>query len=169
MLLKIYYKRRLANPTGDKTDWSLRLLRILIAWQGAKSQQKLTAIDYHCSNYPAKDGTGFLGYFDSIKRIDADFVELRGWLVHTEARIVALTFFGSDRAIMADYGFPRVDLVPLLTHLPQVDLSGFRIILPAAIIVSGTRITFQAFLADKATRFGSFAIDKQPEDLERSS
>lgn len=169
MLLRIYYKRRLADPTGDKTDWRLRLLKILISWQGAKSQQKLTAIDYHCGNYPAKDGTGFLGYLDSFKRIDADFVELRGWLVHTEARIVALTFFGCDGAIVADYGFPRVDLVPLLTHLPQVDLAGFRVILPAAMIDSGVRITFQAFLTEQATRFGSFAIDKQLEDQERSS
>lgn len=163
MLLKCYHKGLLARAAGSEADWLTRLLGRALSLLGSDYQHTIKALEYHCSNYPAKDGTGFMGYLDSLSRIDAELVEIRGWLVHIEARIAALTFFSAAGAVMADYGFPRPDLVPLLPHLPQVDLSGFRVVLPAAHLIQGTRLTFQAFLADQATRFASFAIEKLPD------
>ncbi len=149
MLLKFYNRGLLAKAAKAGRDWRIGLLGWTLSRLGSKYKQTAQALEYHCSNYPAKDGTGFLGYLDSIHRVDNDLLELRGWLVHIDTRIVALTFFGAAGALMADYGFPRPDLMPLFPHLPQVDLSEFRVLIPASDISPGTRITFQAFLADQ--------------------
>ncbi len=156
LLLRLYQHTLLGSKGKEHGWWSNTLRGVL----NSRCKESVQALEYHAKNFPSKDGTGFLGYLDTVQAFNNDHVELRGWLVHIESRIVALTFFTAAGAVMADYGFPRPDLVELLPHLPQVDLSGFRVVMRKLDLPQQARLTFQAFLTDQATRFGSFEIDR---------
>lgn len=161
MFLHYYTKLLLVGVKENATQsgWlSVALRALLIRFGGQRNERRINALEHHCGNYPARDGTGFLGYIDSVSAVGSEAAELRGWLLHESAPIVALTFFGNQGAAMGDYGFPRPDLIELFPQFPQVGLCGFRVIMPLGSFPREGRLTFQAFLADQATRFGSFPL-----------